>query len=171
MRAFLIAASAVLFASSAQAGDNPATQMTFFAGCWRGQFVNEAGVSDDRCFEPVQGGVFLRDTHQVRGGPGAYGGETIYYLDAQAQRLAFTYYASDGGMSRGFADVSETGVAFPPGTYVGADGATLNMRGSWTRDGADRYVAVSEIETNGEWREHLRIVYTRAPDLRPPLAP
>ena len=119
---------------------------------WHGAFAGSAHITDDRCFEPMQGGHYVRDTHQVRGGQGPYGGETIYYLDAQAHRLAFTYYASDGGMSRGFADADGNGLVFPPGTYVDPDGSTLILRGSWRPDGPNRYLAISEIQENGQWR-------------------
>ena len=172
MRALVIAGVlCAALAGSAQAGDGPLAQMNFFQGCWRGQFSDAANVTDDRCFEPMQGGQYVRDTHAVHGGAGAYSGETIYYLDAQAHRLAFTYYASDGGMSRGFAESdSKGGLVFAPGTYVGADGSTLTMRATWVADGRDRYIATAEVQENGQWRPHLRILYTRARDLNAPVS-
>lgn len=154
-------------AASAAAGDGPSAQMHFFQGCWHGVFAGSGAVTDERCFAPMLDGHYVRDTHVVHGG-GAYSGETIYYLDAQSQRLAFTYFASDGGIARGFAEASEQGLTFPPGQWVGADGQSLTMRSNWRADGPNRYVAVSEIEENGQWREHLRIVYTRAPGVSPP---
>lgn len=174
MKRILMAAALLAFASSAQAGDGPLAQMHFFEGCWRGQFAaSGAGagvgaVTDDRCFEAMQGGTYVRDTHVVRGAPGPYSGEAIYYLDAQAHKLAVIYFSSDGGVERGFAEPDgHGGLTFPPGIYVDADGSTLTMRATWRTDGPDRYIAIAEAQDNGQWREHLRILYTRAPDLHP----
>jgi len=166
----VVAAMGAALGGTAVAGDGPQAAMHFYLGCWHGAFAGSATVTDDRCFAPMLGGQYVRDTHEVRGAPEPYSGETIYYTDAQAQRVAFTYYASDGGMSRGFADPGQDGlIMFPPGQYVGSDGSTLTMRATWTPDGPNRYVAVAEIQLpNGQWQEHLRIVYTRAPELTPP---
>ncbi|HVY86626.1 MAG TPA: hypothetical protein VG943_15940 [Caulobacterales bacterium] len=170
MRALAMSALAALCLSAAPAhADEPLATLAFFQGCWRGDFGGQNGVTDDRCFAPMLHGKYVRDTHEVRNAPAPYAGETIYYLDAQTHRIGFTYYASDGGISRGFAEPGEGGgLVFPPGEYVGADGSTLTMRARWTPDGPDRYVAVAEIEDHGVWREHLRISYRRAPDLAPP---
>jgi hypothetical protein len=158
----------VLFVGSAKAGDEPPVQMNFFQGCWRGAFSGEAGVTDVRCFQPMLGGEYFRDTHVVHNGAQPYSGETIYYLDVRAHRLAFTYFASDGGVMHGFASVDENGVTFPPGQFVDPSGETLTLRSSWRKEGADRYVAVAEIEAHGQWRPHTTIVYTRAPELSAP---
>ena len=159
---------ALAFAAPARAGDTPLVQMHFFEGCWRGVFADQPGVSDERCFTPMLGGTYLRDTHTVHGG-GAYAGESIYYLDAQAHKLAYTYYAADGGMSRGFLTADgQGGLVFEPGAFVDADGSTLTLRATWRTHGADRYTAETEVQENGRWRVLMRIDYTRAPDLRPP---
>jgi hypothetical protein len=149
-------------------GDTPSAQLHGFEGCWRGVFQGESGVTDIRCFEPMLGGQYMRDTHVVHGGQGAYSGETIYYLDAQTHLLSYAYYASDGGVMRGTASVDEHGVTFPAGQYVDTDGSTLTLRSTWRRDGADRYVAVAEMEDHGQWRPHTTITYVRAPELSPP---
>jgi hypothetical protein len=114
------------------------------------------------------GGQYVRDTHVVHNGAGPYSGESIYYLDAQTHQLSFTYYASDGGVMRGTGSVDEHGITFPPGQFVSADGQTLTLRATWRRDGADRYVAIAEIEDHGQWRAHTTITYVRAPELSPP---
>ena len=52
----------------------PFAGMKFLLGhCWQGTFAD--GKVDTHCFEPVYGGKFIRDRHQVTGG---YGGETLY---------------------------------------------------------------------------------------------
>ncbi|MBS0385663.1 MAG: hypothetical protein JSS00_09990 [Proteobacteria bacterium] len=166
--AFAGAVLAAVCAGSAQAGDGPLAQMHFFEGCWHGVFGGAGAVTDERCFAPMLDEHYVRDTHVVHGGDGAYSGETVYYIDAQSQRLAFTYYASDGGIARGFAEADQHGLTFPPGQWIGADGQSLTMRATWRAEGPNRYVAISEVQENGRWREHLRIVYTRAPERSPP---
>lgn len=170
MRLLLLALAAFVLSAPAQAGDGPVAQMNFFQGCWHGAFAGSTTVTDDRCFEPMLGGTSVRDTHQVRGAPGPYGGESIYYLDAQARKLAVIYFSSDGGVERGFAEPDgHGGLTFPPGDYVDADGSTLTLRATWVTDGPDRYVATAEILDHGQWRQHLRITYTRAHDLTAPV--
>lgn len=172
MRALLLAAAAFIFAAPAIAGDGPLAQMNFLMGCWHGAFGGPRHITDDRCFEPMLGGTYIRDTHQVRGAPGPYGGEAIYYLDAQAHKLAVIYFSSDGGVERGYAEPDgHGGLTFPPGPYVDSDGATLTLRAAWAADGPDRYIATSEMLDHGQWKPHLRITYTRAHDLTAPVRP
>jgi hypothetical protein len=166
LAAVALAAAAFMGQANADTSD-PLAPLAFFQGCWHGAFAGSTTVTDDRCFASMRG-HYVRDTHDVRGAPEAYGGETIYYFDPQAHRIAFTYYASDGGIARGFADADGQGLVFPPGQYVGADGSTITIRSTWRPDGPDRYVSVAEFQENGQWREHLRITYTRATDLATP---
>lgn len=168
MRALAFSAIATAFASSAAAGDGPLAQLNFFQGCWRGTFQGEGGVTDIRCFQPMLNGRYVRDTHVVHNGRGPYSGESIYYLDAQTSLLSFTYYASDGGVMRGTGNVDERGITFPPSQFVSTDGDVLTLRSTWRRDGADRYVAVAEVEDHGQWRAHTTITYVRARELSPP---
>src|SRR5689334_20816807 len=128
--ALALLASFALTASAA-AGDGPLAQLNFFQGCWRGTFQGEAGVTDIRCFQPMLGGQYVRDTHVVHAGAGPYSGETIYYLDAQTHQLGFTYYASDGGIMRGTGNVDEHGIVFPPSQYIGSAGQALTLRSRW----------------------------------------
>ena len=169
MRAIFVAlVASFALAGSAAAGDGPSAQLGFFEGCWRGTFQGEAGVTDNRCFQPMLGGQYVRDTHVVHNGQGPYSGESIYYLDAQTHQLSFTYYASDGGIMRGTGRVDEHGITFPPSQFVSSDGEVLTLRSTWRREGADRYVAVAEIQANGQWRAHTTITYVRAPELSAP---
>lgn len=169
MRALALAlAASAMLVSSAAASDGPLAQMDFLQGCWRGAFQSESGVSDIRCFQPMLGGRYLRDTHVVHNGAAPYSGETIYYLDAQTQLLSFVYFASDGGVMRGTGTVDAQGVTFPPSQYLGSDGQPLILRSSWRRDGADRFVAVTEIQDRDQWRPLHAIIYVRALELSPP---
>ncbi len=67
-------------------------------GCWRGSFDSNVEIHDERCFEPMLGGRYVRDTHIVLATP--YRGETIYFWDTRSGALSFAYYASDGGSIR-----------------------------------------------------------------------
>ncbi len=163
-----LALTLAFVAGPARAGDTPLVQMHFFEGCWRGAFANQPGVTDERCFSPMLGGTYMRDTHTVRGSAQAYAGESIYYHDAQAHRLAYTYYAADGAISRGLLEPDgQGGLVFEPGAYVDANGSTLTLRATWRTHGADRYTAETEVQENGRWRPLMRIDYVRAPDLHP----
>jgi len=158
MRALLLALALIGCATPARAQD----QMSPFApliGCWRGAFDGQTSVHDERCFEPMLGGRYVRDTHNVR--PTAYGGESIYFFDPGARSLAYAYYAADGAISSGRVHTEEGALVFEPGEYVGADGARMRLRARWSFDGADRYVAVTEREENGVWLPLMRISYER----------
>jgi hypothetical protein len=169
MRALLFAlAAGALLSAPAAAGDGPLAQLNFLQGCWHGEFQTEAGVTDTRCFEPMLGGQFVRDTHVVHGGREAYRGESVYYLDAQTQQLSFTYYASDGGVMHGTGVVNDQGMTFPPAQFITTDGGAMTVRARWRREGADRYVATTEIQDHGQWRTLHTIVYVRTSSVSPP---
>jgi hypothetical protein len=137
--------------------------MAALQGCWHGQFEGAPGMTDERCIAPMLGGQFVRDTHTVHGGEPGYGGETIYARDPVSHRIAFTYYASDGGIETGFVDPQAGEFVFPPGRYVGADGQSLTMRATWRMDGPDHFTTDTEVMQGGQWRSHMRILYTRVP--------
>jgi hypothetical protein len=160
MRALFLALALSVCATNAHAED-PGRVFAPLIGCWRGAFDSNAEVRDMRCFERVFDGRYVRDTHFVR--PGSYGGETMYFFDVQQQTPAFTYYASDGGLSSGRARAEPGALVFDEHTYVGADGRMLRMRARWTLDGADRFVAATEVERDGAWQPWERIVYQRQP--------
>ena len=160
MRALLLALALSVCATSAHA-EEPGRAFAPLIGCWRGAFDGNAEMRDMRCFERVFNGRYVRDRHYVR--PGSYGGETVYFFDVQQQAFGFTYYASDGGMSTGRARAEQGAFVFDEHTYVGPDGQTMRMRARWTLDGADRFVATSEVERDGAWQPWGRIVYQRQP--------
>jgi hypothetical protein len=74
--------------------------LAFLVGhCWRGQLPD--GNEDVHCFESVYGGQHVRDRHEVTGGAEIYRGETLYSWDGAAGAVAYTYWNSLGGVSRG----------------------------------------------------------------------
>lgn len=169
MRVFFFAAlAAALCSVGARAEPAPLAAMDFFRGCWHGTFAGSTSVTDERCVAPMLGGAYLRDTHVIHGAPAPYGGEAIYAYDPQAHRIGVTYYASDGGVQRGFAEAAGQGLSFPQSDWVGADGSVITIRSSWTPSGPDQFVAVAEFLENGRWVEHLHITYTREPSVSPP---
>lgn len=169
VRALLLVAALIATPASAQTQANPLAPLDFLHGCWRGTFAGASGLTDEHCFTPMLGGRYLRDTHAVRGDASGYAGESIYAFDYEAQRITYSYYASDGGMSRGTVDVTPDGLAFPADRYVGGDGGVLNMRSRWVKDGPDRFTAITEARDGDVWRASMRIAFVRAPEIAPPL--
>lgn len=158
MRALLAALLVSACVTSARA-EEPASAFAPLMGCWRGAFEGNGAIHDERCFEPMLGGRYVRDTHAVR--PGDYSGETIYFFYPRSGALAFRYFASDGGGSAGVVRAEEGALVFDAHDYVGADGSTLRMRARWTLESADRYVATTEVERDGAWRPWGVITYVR----------
>jgi hypothetical protein len=109
----------------------------------------------------VYDGRFLRDRHIVRGGEKPYRGETLYYWDAAEKAIAYIYFNSDGGVSRGLARSEGDTLVFPSERYT--DGGTTREFGTtWKREADDRYVAVTRELKDGQWREAWRVDFRRA---------
>lgn len=128
----------------------------FLAGsCWKGTFPDGRQV-DEHCFEWVYDGQFLRDRHNVTGGPAPYGGESIYYFDAPSKTVRFLYINVLGGHSGGSVAVSDGALVFPEEKY--SDGKQEQVyRSSWRRDGDDVYLVVTELKVQDGWKEAWRI--------------
>ena len=135
--------------------------LAFMVGsCWTASFPG-ARASDTHCYTAMLGGRYIRDVHVVQGGP-PYSGETIYRWDAQARRIRYDYYASDGGHSSGSAVATAAGVDFPDDQYVGPDGAAMTLRTVQTGD-ASGYTRVSSArQPDGSWRELFTLRFTRS---------
>ena len=136
--------------------------LAFLAGsCWRGTFP-DGRRTDTHCFTSLYGGAFVRDRHVVEGGPQPYSGETLYRWDAESRAIRFDYYASDGSHSGGAALPAANGLVFPEESYRTADGSPMLIRSSWSRDGDDVYVVLSEAREGEAWRRlwQMRMVRT-----------
>lgn len=155
----------LLAAPAAAAEPNPLAPMDFLVGsCWDGTFADPGagmGKKDVRCFTRMYGGKYVRDVHQVDRGP--YGGETIYAWDPTARRIAYTDYASDGGVSRGTMEARDGGLVFGDAHYKGPDGKDIMLRSLWLRDGADAYTAVTQQKVGDGWRDMMKITFKRLP--------
>jgi hypothetical protein len=162
----LILVTAALPLAPARAADSLAPQLqplAFLAGsCWRANFPG-GQMTDTHCFSPILNGHFLRDRHIVSHAPDPYLGETIYRWDAAAARIHYDYYASDGSHSAGTAQVSPNGLAFSEEQHDSADGSAMQIRSTWTREGADTYVALAETRTGDNWRTLFSLRFTRIP--------
>lgn len=135
--------------------------LAFLAGsCWRGTFPG-GRQTDTHCFSPIYQGTFMQDRHVVEGASAPYSGHTLYSYDVMGRSIRFTYHASDGSRSTGAAVPRPGGLSFPAETHRAADGRETTIRSSWTRDGADAYVVLSEARRGGRWRELWRMRMVR----------
>lgn len=162
--ALILVAGALLPPSPAPAADTLAAQLqpfAFLAGsCWRATLPG-GQMTDTHCFSPILDGHFLRDRHIVSHVPDPYLGETIYRWDAAAGRIRYDYYASDGSHSAGIAEGAPNGLTFLDEQHGAAGGNPMQIRSTWTREGADSYVALAETRTGDGWRELFRLRFTR----------
>ena len=133
-------------------------------GCWRGEFVGQPDIRDERCFQTL--GDHVVDTHVVR--PTTYAGETTYHLDETSGEIVFGYASNDGGRSNGSVRVDGARYVFAPHVHRSADGSERRLRSTWTLEAPDRFVMESEQDEGGAWRPFMRVAYERAADLSPP---
>ena len=142
-------------ATAAEPSPHFATQAFLAGSCWKGTFP-DGRRTDEHCFEWVYGGQFLRDRHTVKGGEAPYGGETIYYWDAESKLVNYLYINVLGGHSRGTVTPKEGVLYFPEERY--SDGKMEQIyRSSWRRDGDDAYISVAEVKVPDGWKEAWRI--------------
>lgn len=163
--AIVLAAAPTLAAET-----NPLSPLDVLAGsCWDGSFVVGPGKKDVHCFTRMYGGKYLRDVHQVDGGP--YGGESIYAWDPVAKRIAFTYYDAGGGISRGTLDATGKALVFGDDRYRGPNGEEIVLRTTWTFSGRDAYTAATEQMTADGWKPMMTIAFKRIEGKEPVLKP
>ena len=116
--------------------------LAFLVGpCWQGEF-ERTGERDTHCFEPVYGGQHVRDRHEVTGGSGTYAGETFYSAQG-TDGIAFAYFNSQGGVSRGTMRAEPGRLNFGNEHYRGADGREITLSVFWRRVGDDAYEVVT----------------------------
>ena len=131
----------------ALAADAPALRpglepLGFLVGhCWRGEFA-PGGEQDVHCFEAVYDGQHVRDRHEVTGGRGVYRGETLYSVDSGA--VGYTYWNSQGGVSRGTVRAGADRLDFGDETYRSPDGREARISTFWRRVGDDAYESVTQ---------------------------
>ncbi|PJC96128.1 hypothetical protein GQ37_023695 [Janthinobacterium sp. BJB1] len=135
--------------------------MAFLAGhCWKGEFPG-GKQTDEHCFQWLYGGKVLRDVHTVRSpGKPDYVGETTYYHDPAAGKVAFLYLENSGAYSHGTMLPADGALDFPATQYVDASGKALTYRVRWTPS-ADAYEAASEMLVDGRWLQQFRLVLTK----------
>ncbi|WP_114955124.1 SRPBCC family protein [Sphingosinicella terrae] len=128
--------------------------------CWRGE--SASGEQDVHCFEPVFDGQHVRDTHEVTGGARAYRGETLYSAGADGT-VSFTYWNSQGGVSRGTMRAGEGRLDFGDERYRGPDGREARFATHWRRIGDDAYEAVTTSEAMPSMNRTVRFERVEAP--------
>jgi hypothetical protein len=126
--------------------------------CWAGRHPN--GATDTHCFSAVYKGQFIRDVHELTGGPRPYAGETLYHWDARDKVVRYTYWNSSGGVSTGTMHVEGDRLIFPE-SHESAGGRKVEYRNVWVRQGEDAYLATMDELTPQGWVERLRVVHTR----------
>jgi hypothetical protein len=127
--------------------------------CWRGAFP-DGGQTDEHCFEWVYGTTYIRDHHVVRGGETDYQGETLFAWDVERQIVVYWYWSSAGGVSTGSVQVAGAELRFPDEVHR-QDGATRTFRSVWRMIDADRYLAITEEQTDQVWDELWRVELRR----------
>ena len=110
--------------------------------CWRGEI--QPGRSDVHCFEAVYGGQHVRDRHEVTGGPAVYSGETLYSWDGAIDGVSYTYWNSQGGVSRGTMRPRAGQLDFDDQVYRSPVGREVTYSTYWRPTGDDAYEAVSK---------------------------
>ena len=136
-----------LAAAAAAATEPPALRpglepLGFLVGhCWRGRF-EPGGEVDTHCFDAVYGGQHLRDRHEVTGDRAVYRGETLYSADAGGA-VSYTYWNSQGGVSRGTMRPLPDRLDFGNESYRDPEGRRISMSTFWRRVGDDAYEAVT----------------------------
>ena len=140
---------------------DPLRPFAAFAGhCYSGRIVDR-GDTDEHCFQWIQGGKALRDTHVVRGASHPdYVGESTYYWDSAAHRIEYLYIENAGGIMRGTVEAAPGALVFPPASYV-ANGEAMTLRVRWTLDGEEAYEAWSEMQGKQGWATLFRVRMTR----------
>ena len=120
---------AIAFQVPAPAAD-PFAPMAFLVGhCWQADMGQNR--VDTHCFESLYGGRFIRDRHEVTGGPARYEGETIYTWNAATNRVEYSYWASNGGVSRGALRARDGSLDFGEDVHRRANGSELRINTIW----------------------------------------
>ncbi len=130
--------------------------------CWSGRVPGDR--PDVHCFTWEWDGRFLRDRHVVEAPAGEedYEGETLYAGDPEQGRVGFTYWSSDGAVTRGEAIFEAAGaeeVVFPE--RYSSDEGVRELRSVWRFTGPDRYETIVEELRDGEWHLLWRSAYER----------
>ena len=154
MSALLVAA---LLAAEASASP-PALRtelepLRFLVGhCWRGEMKGGA-QQDVHCFESVFDGQHVRDRHEVKAtaagdGGKVYRGETIFSWDGEGRRVAFVYWNSLGGVSRGGMVAAPGRLDFGDETYKAPDGKETKISTFWRIVDERTYESVTTSAAN-----------------------
>jgi hypothetical protein len=146
----LAAWSALTLYPATQAKTPDFRPMEFLVGsCWVGTFP-DGKATDQHCFEWVFDRKFIRDRHVVQNGKAPYEGETIYGWDAQAKRLGFWYWNSQGDVMIGAVEYHPDSIVFP--VRMETEKGPMEIRAIWTRTGPDSYRVEQAMRAGDAWK-------------------
>lgn len=160
----LLLAALATGSTSAKAADaDPLAPVALLSGaCWVAPFPG-GKLADLQCFEPMEGGRFIRARHVVLGSEPAYSGEAIYYIDGASDRLAFIYFTSLGGVSRGAMVPQADGALTTEQIHIAADGSEMKMLTEMRSLGLNRYRSTTRRWVDGAWTDAFAADYRRLP--------
>jgi hypothetical protein len=146
------------------ADDQPASEhfapLAFLAGyCWSGPFA-DGKSTDEHCYQWMYDGKFLRDRHIVRGAEKPYRGETIYFWDGDENAVAYIYFNSSGGVSRGTLKVEGETLLFPTERYTQGS-STREFSTTLVREAPDGYRTSTRELKDGKWVEAWGVAFRR----------
>lgn len=161
--ALLLAALAAGSGPALAADADPLAPVAALSGaCWIAPFPGGT-LADLQCFEPMEDGRFVRARHIVLGSEPPYSGEAIYYVDGATGRLAFIYFTSLGGVSRGQMLPQPDGALTTEQRHVAADGSEMKMLTEMRILGLDGYRSATRRWADGAWTEPFTADYRRLP--------
>lgn len=163
-------ATSLLLLIAVQAAQAPSQQLApelapvarLVGHCWRATFPGATDQTDTHCYTAMFDGRMIRDRHIVAGAGSPYWGETIYHWDAEARRIRYEYYASDGGYSAGTAEpAADGGLSFPDQAYLSPAGQRLTLRYRLEWASADAYTGTSEMRRGEVWSQAWSMRFAR----------
>ncbi len=155
---FLLAVNAPLRAETPTAYFMP---IEFLVGhCWAGPFPDGKAI-DTHCFEWMLVRNFIRDRHRVKGNAPDYLGETIYFRDSAANKIAFRYWNTDGGISDGTLNADAKNILLFEEVYRGQDGKELKFQTEMERMGETQYQVRTRSWDGKSWIDAWAVTFTR----------
>ncbi len=160
----LLLAALATISSPAKASDaDPLAPVALLSGaCWIALFPG-GKLADLQCFEPMEAGRFIRARHIVLGSDPAYSGEAIYYVDGVSGRLAFIYFTSLGGVSRGAMVPQADGALTTEQIHIAPDGVEMKMLTEMRILGPNAYRSATRRWVDGAWTDAFAADYRRLP--------
>jgi hypothetical protein len=130
---------------------------------WKGTFKNskpEKPIVDVARWERALNGQSVRMLHSIN--RGAYGGETIFFWDAERASVVYYYFTTAGFMTTGTMEVKEGKLVTHEEVKGDARGVT-KVRGTSEILPDGTFHVKAEHWKNGEWEAGHEVTYQEAP--------